>query len=274
MSDDYVECPYCLEDIRPEAIKCRHCKSILKQAGEDLYEDAVPDIESIRETEPPDAIQVPTLGLPLKIWSALFLVSMVLTFLTSGGWLGLLIPLDIIFFIGVIAFLVRDIRLSRFRKCETAEKAVRHFYERIKVGHFDYAYDILSRASRNDEVREYPAITELNFPIEKYSFGTLKGFTKHWKSCIRPRAGMVRIVRRLYYGRTVVTGNVASTEVGIELEVYPTYIWLGILGGLLVAAILYAVTRKSYVLKTNVVSYDHGGRWWIHDGSLTRAVKS
>lgn len=31
MPDGYAKCPYCKEKVRPEAVKCRHCQSVLQK---------------------------------------------------------------------------------------------------------------------------------------------------------------------------------------------------------------------------------------------------
>jgi|GEM_PF-6863077 len=191
-----------------------------------------------------------------------FAVSVAIAALASGGLAVLGGFLATVLFIAALVALSRDLRIPAPRDRSTPRKAASCWAKALRFGQYGKAFhchhpDLLPEELWTD------AMPTLFVGAKQHSLVTFAGFKAMWKSFFGPTGSTNRVVRNVFVGDPVVQDDVAECQVMIEVVRYSSWVYAGLLGGVLPVLLLYLVNRRIGVVGVNLQLFRHGSQWWV-----------
>jgi hypothetical protein len=97
---------------------------------------------------------------------------------------------------------------------------------------------------------------------------TKKNLKEYWRRIIAPHGGVNRRLAKIKLTPLGVANDVHRHRVELQIQHYPSWVVVGILGGILPLLILVLVTRKTFKTSFDVTTVKHKSQWWVLDGEF------
>jgi len=278
-SDETAPCPFCAELIHPAALKCRHCRTFLREPGpprpspEELGKlgEALKRLAS--DTREPDLAGQPRkFGPAAPVMLVLTAASVAPAFIWKhdapmavGVFGGLVFGVTFLVLFGI------DLVLPSVRGRATPEQGARCFLQSMRYGRWRRAFACLSPLAR-ERVVERRARPELGASANSFCFTEVEQLRMCWGELVRPGGATSRIVRGVSLDVQDPGEGVARANVVLRIETYPMWILLLLLAGVIPLAIAYLIVRREHVLAFPLLLVRHRRQWWVATGDPDSAL--
>lgn len=208
-------------------------------------------------------------GLPRRfrpvtfIWFVAFAASLVGAFVLDDDGLVVLAALaSFVFFFVALVALLNDARTPDPGDRSTPEQAVRCWGQALRFGHFRKAYschhpDLLPDRLQLDPM---PTLRVSGWP---HSVSSYEGFQTLWRSVLGSSDGTNRVVKKVLIGDMIEQGKVAECEVMFKVVRFGSWVYVGLVLGVLPVLLLYWADRRVAMVRTQVQLIRHGDQWWV-----------
>ncbi len=162
---------------------------------------------------------------------------------------------------------ISDLTLPKAQDRRTSEQAVNAYFKGMQKGRWDTALATLAPVARESSVIS-PEVTELKSKRKAYTRNSVKELKSYWKPFIRPHGSLNRRFSKLKVTPIDTDGAMHRHRVDMQIDYYPSWVIVGILGGILPLLILVLVLTKKYKTTFDVVTFKHKSQWWVLDGEF------
>ena len=207
-----------------------------------------------------------TFRLALKIWAVITPLAILAAFV--GGEAAVLgIIIAIVGGLCVLVLGITDLTVPKARDRSSSEQAVNAYFKGMQKGRWDTAFAALSPYAREREVA-VPRILKLHTLSWAGARSSKKELKKYWRSIIQAHGGMSRRLAKIKLTPIGIASQTHSYRVELHIQHYPSWVIVGIFGGVLPLLILILITRRTYKTTFDVRTVKHKSQWWVLDGEF------
>jgi len=221
--------------------------------------------------EPVDLVDQPgKIRTSTKIFGGILAASIATLVASSGAAAGFAVAGLIVAGLGSLVSLSNDLAVPSVRRRREAREAAQCYAQALRRRHWKKAYACIQPQTRPASIT-LPKLLNLGVMPDQASFSTAKGFKKYWKAIVSSKGGTIRSTRKVWISEPEVHGDLATAQMIMYVEKYPTWIVLTCLLWMLPALILYVVVRKTIVIESEVRLFRHKSQWWVLPGEVEEA---